>query len=223
MLAGGTQARRFYLPRLGRVVKADALRYNRTMVRNFEQLHQEILSCQKCGLCKTRKNAVMGEGNPHAAVMFIGEGPGRDEDEMGRPFVGRAGQLLDKMLGSIGFTRNDVYIANVVKCRPPGNRDPEPEEAGACIGYLRAQVALIRPKILVCLGRISAGYILGHPVHITQDRGKWHEVKGFFIMPTYHPAALLRNEPWKKDSYRDLLAIRAKYEDLIRGNDAADS
>ena len=193
------------------------------MVRNFEELHQEILSCQKCGLYQTRKNAVMGEGNPHAAVMFIGEGPGRDEDELGRPFVGRAGQLLDKMLGSIGFTRNDVYIANVVKCRPPGNRDPEPDEASACIGYLRAQVAMVRPKILVCLGRISAGYILGQPVHITQDRGKWHEVKGFFIMPTYHPAALLRNEPWKKDSYHDLLAIRAKYEELIGEKHAADS
>lgn len=186
------------------------------MIRSFEQLRSEILACQKCGLYKTRKNAVMGEGNPRAMVMFIGEGPGRDEDELGRPFVGRAGQLLDKMLGSIGFTRNDVYIANILKCRPPGNRDPEPEEAEACIGYLRAQVAMIRPKILVCLGRISAGYILGQPVHITQDRGIWYEAKGFFMMPTYHPAALLRNEPWKKDAYRDLLAIRAKYEELLK-------
>jgi DNA polymerase len=162
----------------------------------------------------------MGEGNPHAMVMFIGEGPGRDEDELGRPFVGRAGQLLDKMLGSIGFTRNDVYIANILKCRPPFNRDPEPDEAAACIGYLRAQVAMIRPKILVCLGRISAGQILGRSVHITQDRGIWHEVKGFYIMPTYHPAALLRNEPWKKDSYKDLLAIRAKYDELTGGANA---
>ncbi len=186
------------------------------MIRSFEQLRSEILACQKCGLYKTRKNAVMGEGNPRAMVMFIGEGPGRDEDELGRPFVGRAGQLLDKMLGSIGFTRNDVYIANILKCRPPGNRDPEPEEAEACIGYLRAQVAMIRPKILVCLGRISAGYILGQPVHITQDRGIWYEAKGFFMMPTYHPAALLRNEPWKKDAYRDLLAIRTKYEELLK-------
>jgi uracil-DNA glycosylase, family 4 len=193
------------------------------MVKNFEQLHQEILACQKCGLYQTRKNAVMGEGNPHATVMFIGEGPGRDEDELGRPFVGRAGQLLDKMLGAIGFTRNDVYIANILKCRPPGNRDPEPEEGAACIGYLRAQVAMIRPKILVCLGRISAGYILGQPIHITKDRGIWHEAKGFYIMPTYHPAALLRNEPWKKDAYRDLLAIRAKYEELSGGAHAGDS
>lgn len=193
------------------------------MVRNFEQLYHEILTCKKCNLVQTRKNAVMGEGNPHAKVMFIGEGPGRDEDELGRPFVGRAGQLLDKMLASIGFTRNDVYIANVLKCRPPGNRDPEPNEAAACIGFLRAQVAIIQPKIIVCLGRISAAYILGQPIHITQDRGKWHEVKGFYIIPTYHPAALLRNELWKKDAYRDLLAIRAKYEELTGGEHAIDS
>jgi DNA polymerase len=190
------------------------------MIRNFEQLQQEILACKKCGLYQTRKHVVMGEGNPHATVMFIGEGPGRDEDELGRPFVGAAGQLLDKMIGCIGFTRNDVYIANILKCRPPGNRDPEPEEAAACIGYLRAQVAMIRPKILVGLGRISAGYILGQPVHITQDRGIWHEAKGVYIMPTYHPAALLRNEPWKKDAYRDLLAIRAKYDEITGGASA---
>lgn len=196
------------------------MRYNDDMVRNFEQLHQEILDCKKCGLYQTRKHVVMGEGNPHAAVIFIGEGPGRDEDELGRPFVGAAGQLLDKMIGCIGFTRNDVYIANILKCRPPSNRDPEPEEAAACIGYLRAQVAMIRPKILVCLGRISAGYILGQPIHITRDRGVWHESRGFYIMPTYHPAALLRNEPWKKDAYRDLLAIRAKYEELTGGTNA---
>jgi len=192
------------------------------MFPNFQQLHQEIAACQKCGLYQTRKNTVPGEGNPHAAVMFIGEGPGRDEDELGRPFVGAAGQLLDKMIGCIGFTRNDVYIANILKCRPPGNRDPQPEEAQACIGYLRAQVAMIQPKILVCLGRISAGYILGQPVHITKDRGTWHERKGFYIMPTYHPAALLRNEPWKKDAYHDLLAIRAKYDELTGGKSAGD-
>jgi DNA polymerase len=146
--------------------------------------------------------------------MFIGEGPGRDEDELGRPFVGRAGQLLDKMLASIGFTRNDVYIANILKCRPPGNRDPEPDEAAACIGYLRAQVALLRPRIIVCLGRISAMHILGQDIRIMRDRGVWHEVKGFSIMPTYHPAALLRNELLKKDAYKDLLAIKAHYDEL---------
>ncbi len=181
----------------------------------------DVAQCQQCGLCKTRTNTVFGEGNSHARVMFIGEGPGRDEDELGRPFVGRAGQLLDKMLGSIKLTRNDVYIANVLKCRPPGNRDPEPDEAAACIGYLRAQVKLIKPKIIVCLGRISAKYILGQDIRIMRDRGVWHEVKGFSIMPTYHPAALLRNELLKKDAYKDLLAIRQKYDETGRDNNEA--
>jgi uracil-DNA glycosylase family 4 len=146
--------------------------------------------------------------------MFIGEGPGHDEDELGRPFVGKAGQLLDKMLSSIGFSRSDVYIANILKCRPPGNRDPLPHEAMACIGYLRSQVAMIKPKILVCLGRVSANYILGQEIRITRDRGIWHKVKDFYIIPTYHPAALLRNELWKKDTYTDLLAIKAKYDEI---------
>ncbi len=180
----------------------------------------EVAACQKCGLCKTRTHTVFGEGNCHARIMFIGEGPGRDEDELGRPFVGRAGQLLDKMLGSIALTRNDVYIANVLKCRPPGNRDPEPEEAAACIGYLRGQVALIKPKIIVCLGRISAKYILNQDVRIMRDRGVWHEVKGFSIMATYHPAALLRNEQLKKDAYKDLLAIKQKYNETGDNNEA---
>ncbi len=187
------------------------------MYTSFSQLKEDVTHCQRCGLGASRKSTVFGEGNVHARIMFIGEGPGRDEDELGRPFVGRAGQLLDKMLASIGLTRNDVYIANVLKCRPPGNRDPEPDEAAACIGYLRAQVALIKPKIIVCLGRISAKHILGQDIRITRDRGVWHEVKGFSIMPTYHPAALLRNEPLKKDAYKDLLAIRAKYNEIVEG------
>lgn len=199
--------------------KDKALWYNHRMYTSFTQILNDVAHCEKCGLCKTRKNTVFGEGNIHARVMFIGEGPGRDEDELGRPFVGRAGQLLDKMLGSIELTRNDVYIANVLKCRPPGNRDPEPDEAAACIGYLRAQVALIKPKVIVCLGRISAKYILNMDVRIMRDRGQWHEVKGFFIMPTYHPAALLRNEMLKKDAYKDLLAIRAKYDETGRDID----
>lgn len=190
------------------------------MYTSFTQIINDVTNCQKCGLCATRKNTVFGEGSLHARVMFIGEGPGQGEDELGRPFVGRAGQLLDKMLGSIALTRNDVYIANVLKCRPPGNRDPEPDEAAACIGYLRGQVALIRPKIIVCLGRIAAKYILNQDVRIMRDRGVWHEVKGFSIMPTYHPAALLRNELLKKDAYKDLLAIKQKYEETGDNNEA---
>ncbi len=186
------------------------------MYTSFIQLKNDIEKCEKCLLHATRTNTVFGEGNISARVMFVGEGPGRDEDELGRPFVGRAGLLLDKMLGSIGLNRNDVYIANILKCRPPGNRDPEPEEAAACIGYLRAQVALIKPKIIVCLGRVPAKYILGQDIRIMRDRGVWHEVKGFSIMPTYHPAALLRNELLKKDAYKDLLEIKARL-DRING------
>jgi uracil-DNA glycosylase family 4 len=183
----------------------------------LSQLKSEVAACTRCCLCKTRTNVVFGEGNPRARLMFIGEGPGRDEDRLGRPFVGAAGLLLDKMMASIGLNRNTVYIANIIKCRPPGNRDPEPDEASACIGYLRTQVAIIRPKILVCLGRIAAQHIIGPDIRISRDRGVWHEVKGFWIMPTYHPAALLRNEALKKDAWRDLLAIRAKYDAICEG------
>lgn len=191
------------------------------MYTSIKKLREDIAGCRKCSLCETRKNTVFGEGSLNARIMFVGEGPGRDEDEQGRPFVGKAGQLLDKMIASIGFSRDDVFIANILKCRPPGNRDPLPGEALACIDYLRAQVAMIKPKIIVCLGRISAGYILGQEIHITKDRGVWHESKGFYIMPTYHPAALLRNEPLKKESYKDLLAIRAKYDELFGENGQA--
>lgn len=193
------------------------VRYNQHMYTSLKELKNEVAQCQKCGLFELRKNTVFGEGNPNADIMFIGEGPGRDEDLLGRPFVGRAGVLLDKMLGCIGFTRNDVYIANIIKCRPPLNRDPEPNEAEACIGFLRAQAAIIKPRIIVCLGRISAKYILDKDIKIMRDRGKLHEVKGFFIMPTFHPAALLRNEHLKKDAYKDLLAIRKKYDELQGG------
>lgn len=189
--------------------------YTKRMYTSLKAIKDDVIICKNCGLHETRRNTVFGEGNIRAKIMFIGEGPGREEDELGRPFVGRAGRLLDKMLASIGLTRNDVYIANILKCRPPGNRDPLPHEAAACIGYLRAQTALIKPEILVCLGRISAGYILGQEVRISKDRGVWHESKGFYIMPTYHPAALLRNEQLKKEAYVDLLNIKAKYDELI--------
>jgi len=188
------------------------------MYNNLLEVRKDVQNCKACSLCQTRKNTVFGEGNAHAKIMFVGEGPGRDEDELGRPFVGKAGRLLDKMLLSIRLTRNDVYIANILKCRPPGNRDPQPQEAQACIGYLRAQAALIRPPIIVCLGRIASQHILKQDIRITKERGIWHEVKGFFIMPTYHPAALLRNERWKKESYEDLLAIRAKYDELMEAD-----
>ncbi len=189
------------------------------MATSFSQLQNDVAGCTRCGLHQSRTHTVFGEGNVRARIMFIGEGPGRDEDLLGRPFVGAAGRLLDKMLESIGMNRNTVFIANVLKCRPPGNRDPEPDEAAACIGYLRAQVAFIKPKIIVCLGRIAAKHILNTDIRIMRDRGTWHEVKGFHIMPTYHPAALLRNEELKRDAYRDLLAIRDKYDALCEGDE----
>ena len=175
-----------------------------------------MAACTRCGL-QTRTNVVFGEGNPRARLMFIGEGPGRDEDLLGRPFVGAAGLLLDKMMASIGFNRNTVYIANIVKCRPPGNRDPQPDEAAACIGYLRSQVAIIKPKIIVCLGRISARYILGTDIRITRDRGVWREVKAFgYCPPTIRPRCCQRST--EKDAWRDLLAIRAKYDEICNGD-----
>ncbi|MBT3320517.1 MAG: uracil-DNA glycosylase [Clostridia bacterium] len=184
------------------------------MYNSLFEVNSDVEKCTRCQLCETRRNTVFGEGNSHAKIMLVGEGPGRDEDEMGRPFVGKAGKLLDKMLTSIRFNRDDVYIANILKCRPPGNRDPQPQEVEACIGYLRAQTALIRPHIIVCLGRIASQHILKQDIRITKERGIWREVKGFFIMPTYHPAALLRNQGWKRESYADLLSIRKKYDEF---------
>jgi len=186
------------------------------MYESFLAIKRDVESCQKCDLYKSRKNPVFGEGSVHASIMFVGEGPGATEDETGRPFVGRAGMLLEKMIGAIGLTREDVYIANVVKCRPPGNADPLPEYVSECMGYLREQVRFIRPKIIVCLGRIAAGYILGKPVAITRERGNVYERKGFYIIPTYHPSALLRNEGLKKDAWEDFKKIRDLDERLKR-------
>ena len=182
---------------------------------SWQSLQSDLEQCEKCGLCKQRKNTVLGMGDMQADVLFVGEGPGRQEDEQGLPFVGAAGQLLDKMLASIGLDRmNNVYIANVVKCRPPGNRTPTEEEALACLDYLRAQTALIKPKIIVCLGATAIAHLIGRQIRVTQDHGKWTQRKNVWMMPTYHPAALLRDESKKRDSYHDLLAIKQKIEEL---------
>lgn len=182
----------------------------------WKELYSEINDCQKCRLCEQRTNIVIGEGDPKATIMFIGEGPGRDEDLSGRPFVGRAGQLLDKMIGAIGFRREEVYIANVVKCRPPNNRTPEESEADACLPYLRVQFALIRPKIIVCLGATAAKYIYDPNVRITRDRGVWKEKKGVWILPTYHPAALLRDESKKREAWEDMQKLKQKYDEIAQ-------
>ena len=179
---------------------------------SWDTLHAQIEACRNCGLCKNIHHKVPGQGNGHADLMFIGEGPGADEDLQGLAFVGKAGQLLTKMIAAIGYAREDVYICNVVKCRPPQNRVPAPEEANACLPYLRAQFSLVRPKVIVLLGATAARAVLGDQIRITRDRGKWFEKKGVFFMPTYHPAALLRDESKKRDAWEDLKAVKAKLE-----------
>lgn len=180
----------------------------------WDSLLCRINGCMQCRLCAMRNNVVPGEGSGSSRIMFVGEGPGRDEDLQGRPFVGAAGQLLDRMLEAIGLTRQEVYICNVVKCRPPNNRTPEESEALACLPYLREQFVLLQPKIIVCLGATAAKYVYDPQVRITRDRGKWLEKKGVWMLPTYHPAALLRDAPKKAESWEDLKALRAKYLEL---------
>lgn len=177
-------------------------------------LLDDIRKCTQCPLHEGRTNSVPGEGNPNSDILFIGEGPGAEEDKLGRPFVGAAGRLLDNMLEALFIKREDIYIANIVKCRPPSNRAPAEDEANICLPYLRAQVALIKPKIMVCLGATSAKYIIGPEIKITQDRGRWIERKGFFIMPTFHPAALLRDPRKKPDAWEDMKMVKSKLLEL---------
>ncbi len=181
---------------------------------SWDLMNEQIAQCEKCNLCRNIHNKVPGQGNANATLMLIGEGPGADEDLQGLAFVGRAGQLLTKMLAAIDIKREDVYICNIVKCRPPQNRAPLPDEAAACMPYLRCQVAMVKPKIIVLLGATAAKYILGDHIRITRDRGIWVEKKGVFFMPTYHPAALLRDESKKKDAWHDLQAVRTKLNEL---------
>ena len=180
------------------------------MYETWEELEKSIANCQKCKLCKTRQNIVFGVGNKNATVMFIGEGPGADEDRLGEPFVGRAGKLMNMAFEAIGLKREDVYIANIVKCRPPANRNPEDDEAFACLDYLRNQVILVKPKIIVLLGSVALKNILGKEYGITSSRGKWFEKKGIHYMPTWHPAALLRDETKKIDFIKDLKLVMDK-------------
>ena len=176
---------------------------------SFEDLRAEALACVQCGLCETRTNVVFGEGNPAAELMFVGEAPGRDEDEQGRPFVGRAGQLLTKMIEAMGFSREDVYIANVLKCRPPNNRDPAPDEVEKCRPYLIRQIEHIRPKIICALGRHALRALTGYSGGITKVRGKPMEFLEWRVLPTFHPAYLLRNPAAKRDAWEDLKTVLA--------------
>lgn len=178
------------------------------MYTNLEELEEAIIGCKKCRLCQNRRNIVFGTGNPNADIMFIGEGPGADEDIQGEPFVGKAGQLMNKAFQGLGIKREEVYIANIVKCRPPSNRTPEKDEAIACLDYLRSQVLLIKPKIIVLLGNTALKNILGDELGISKCRGKWIEKKGIKYMPTFHPAALLRDESKKIDFWNDLKSVK---------------
>lgn len=178
------------------------------MYKTLEEVNDEVKKCKKCNLCNNRKNTVFGDGNIMADVMFIGEGPGADEDIEGVPFVGKAGKLMDQAFIGVGIDRKSVYIANVVKCRPPNNRTPLKTEANACIDYLRNQVVIIKPKIIVLLGNTALKNILGDEYGITACRGKWIEKKGIKYMPTFHPAALLRDESKKIDFWNDLKLVK---------------
>ena len=184
------------------------------MYENWEELEIVIKDCNKCKLCTGRKNIVFGAGNKNADIMFIGEGPGADEDIQGEPFVGKAGQLMNKAFEALGIKREDVYIANIVKCRPPQNRNPEKDEANACMDYLRNQVLLVKPKIIVLLGSVALKNILGEEYSITNSRGKWIEKKGILYLPTFHPAALLRDDSKKIDFWGDLKLIKEKLKEF---------
>ena len=184
------------------------------MYDNWEELEQSIINCNKCKLCTNRTNIVFGVGNKEANIMMIGEGPGADEDKQGEPFVGKAGQLMNKALTGLGIKREELYIANIVKCRPPSNRVPEQDEAEACLNYLRNQVILVKPKIIVLLGSTALKNILGKEYSITAMRGKWIEQKGIYYMPTWHPAALLRDENKKIEFWNDLKEVSKKEEEL---------
>ncbi len=181
------------------------------MYETLDEIKQEVEKCTKCKLCNGRKNTVFGVGNPNSKLMFIGEGPGADEDLQGEPFVGKAGKLMNQAFLGLGLKREDIYIANIVKCRPPNNRNPEKDEVLACIDYLRNQVMIIKPKIIVLLGNVALKNILGDEYGITKARGRWMEKKGIKYMPTFHPAALLRNESMKIEFWNDLKMVIEEY------------
>jgi len=183
----------------------------------LKELYEATKDCQKCRLGRTRKNYVFGEGNEHAKVMLIGEAPGADEDEQGRPFVGRSGELLNKILSAIKFSREEVYIANIIKSRPPNNRNPEPDEIQACLPYLIRQIELIRPKIILALGKVAANTLLGNSHTMNALRGKLHRWRNIDVIVTYHPAALLRNPNWKKLCWEDVQMLRRLYDEKYSG------
>lgn len=182
-----------------------------TTFATLDEVRNNLGNCTRCKLCNGRKNIVFGSGNPKAELVFVGEGPGADEDQQGIPFVGAAGQLLTKMIEAMKFSRDTVYICNVVKCRPPGNRNPEPEEIAACEPFLKAQLAAIKPKVIVALGKFAAQTLLRDATPITRLRGQWREYEGIALMPTFHPAYLLRSPDEKKKAWMDLQEVMKKF------------
>ena len=181
---------------------------------DWNQLKEACSHCTKCGLCETRHNVVFGVGPADAEVLFVGEGPGQQEDLQGEPFVGAAGQFLDEMLSIIGLGRHNCYIANIVKCRPPANRDPFPEEQQACIDWLRMQAKLLKPKIIVCLGRIAAMKLIREDFKITKEHGRWFEKGGIHFMAMYHPSALLRDLQKRPETFQDLKSLQTKVAEV---------
>ena len=181
---------------------------------SLDELNEVICTCVKCPLGYTRNRFVFGVGNPHADVVLIGEAPGAEEDAQGEPFVGRAGQLLNKILEAVGMRREEVYICNIIKCRPPGNRDPSPSEMETCIPYLWKQLDLIRPKVILCLGRVSAQMLLRTNDGLNKLRGKVFEYQGSKVLVTYHPAALLRNPGWKRPTWEDMQFFKKIYDEM---------
>ena len=180
---------------------------------DLESLSEAAAGCTRCPLSQGRTQVVFGSGSPDADLMFIGEGPGAQEDLQGLPFVGPAGELLTKIIEAIGRTRDEVYIANIVKCRPPGNRDPLPAEVQECRGYLERQIDLVAPKVIVALGRVAAQTLLASDSPLGRLRGRWHSVRGVAVRATYHPAALLRNSSWKRPTWEDLKIVRDRLEE----------
>jgi uracil-DNA glycosylase family 4 len=178
---------------------------------SLDSIRQELGECTRCRLHEGRNRLVFGAGDPHAALVFVGEGPGREEDLQGKPFVGRAGELLTRIIEAIDLTREEVYIANIVKCRPPNNRDPRPDEIQTCLPFLLKQLEAIRPRIICCLGTFAAQTLLGSEEKISALRGRFHAYQGAKLMPTYHPAFLLRNPQFKKAVWEDMKMIREEY------------
>jgi DNA polymerase len=182
---------------------------------SLDELESKICECQRCILGKSRIKFVFGVGYPKADIVLIGEAPGADEDAQGEPFVGRAGQLLNKILDSVGFKREEVYICNILKCRPPGNRNPMPDEIEKCVPYLKFQIELIRPKLILCLGRFAAETLLKIKDPLNKMRGRVYSYNGIKTMVTFHPAALLRNPQWKRPTWEDIQQIRKFYDEII--------